>query len=60
MEKIKFLEYVKMRLGNELTMDEFLDLVDRPVVKGGVGLDRRTAVKVARELEIIMLASYSM
>ncbi|MCX6766641.1 MAG: ABC transporter ATP-binding protein [Candidatus Moranbacteria bacterium] len=60
MEKIKFLEYVKMRLENELTMDELLDLADRPVVKGGVGLDRRAAIKVAREMEIIMLARYSM
>jgi hypothetical protein len=60
MEKIKFLEYVKMRIQNELAMDEFLDLVDRPVVKGGVGLDRRAAIKVAREMEIIMLARYSM
>ncbi|MFA6285326.1 MAG: ABC transporter ATP-binding protein [Parcubacteria group bacterium] len=60
MEKIKFLEYVKMRIQNELAMDEFLDLVDRPVVKGGVGLDRRMAIKIARELEIIMLARYSM
>jgi len=60
MEKIKFLEYVKMRLENELTMDELLDLADRPVVKGGVGLDRRMAIKVAREMEIIMLARYSM
>jgi len=60
MEKIKFLEYIKMRLENELTMDELLDLADRPVVKGGVGLDRRAAIKVAREMEIIMLARYSM
>jgi putative ABC transport system ATP-binding protein len=60
MERIKFLEYVKMRLENELTMDELLDLADRPIVKGGVGLDRRTAKKIARELEIIMLARYSM
>jgi putative ABC transport system ATP-binding protein len=60
MEKIKFLEYIKMRIQNELAMDEFLDLVDRPVVKGGVGLDRRMAIKVAREMEIIMLARYSM
>lgn len=60
MEKIKVNEYVKMRLENELSMDEFFDLTDRPIVKGGIGLDRRTAVKVARELEIIMLARYSM
>jgi len=60
MEKIKFLEYIKMRIQNELAMDEFLKLIDRPVVKGGVGLDRRSAIKVARELEIIMLARYSM
>jgi putative ABC transport system ATP-binding protein len=60
MERIKFLEYIKMRLENELSMDELLDLADRPVVKGGVGLDRRTAKKIARELEIIMLARYSM
>ena len=60
MEKIKFMEYIKMRLENELTMDELLDLADRPVVKGGVGLDRRMAIKVAREMEIIMLARYSM
>ncbi|HLM84450.1 MAG TPA: ABC transporter ATP-binding protein [Candidatus Bathyarchaeia archaeon] len=60
MEKIKFMEYIKMRLGNELTMDELLDLADRPVVKGGVGLDRRMAIKIAREMEIIMLARYSM
>ncbi|MFH0930018.1 MAG: ABC transporter ATP-binding protein [Candidatus Moraniibacteriota bacterium] len=60
MEQMKFLEYVKMRLDNELAMDEFLGLIDRPVMKGGVGLDRRTAIKVARELEIIILARYSM
>lgn len=60
METVKLSEYIKMRLANELAMDEFLDLVDRPVVKGGVGLDHRTAIKVARELEIIMLARYSM
>jgi len=60
MEGVKFVEYVKMRLENEISMDEFLNLVDRPVMKGGVGLDHRTAVKVARELEIIMLARYSM
>ena len=60
MEKIKFVEYIKMRLASELTMDELLDLIDRPVLKGGVGLDRRMAVKVAREMEIIMLARYSM
>lgn len=60
MEKIKFLEYLKMRLANELSMDELLELVDRPVVKGGVGMDRRMAVKIAREMEIIMLARYSM
>ncbi len=60
MEKAKFLEYVEMRLKNELAMDELLELVDRPVVKGGIGLDHRTAVKVAREMEIIMLARYSM
>lgn len=59
MERIKFLEYIKMRLENELAMDELLDLADRPIVKGGVGLDRRTAKKIARELEIIMLARYS-
>jgi hypothetical protein len=49
-----------MRLANELSVDELLKIVDRPVVKGGVGLDHRTAVKMARELEIIMLARYSM
>ena len=57
---VKFSEYIKMRISNELTMDELLDLADRPIVKGGVGLDHRTAVKVAREIEIIMLARYSM
>jgi putative ABC transport system ATP-binding protein len=60
MEGVKFVEYIKMRLENEISMDEFLNLIDRPVMKGGVGLDHRTAVKVARELEIIMLARYSM
>jgi putative ABC transport system ATP-binding protein len=59
MERVKFHEYIKMRLENELSMDELLDLADRPIVKGGVGLDRRTAKKIARELEIIMLARYS-
>jgi hypothetical protein len=60
MEKTKLLEYIKMRLGNKLTMDELLELADRPIVKGGVGMNRRTAIKVAREIEIIMLARYSM
>jgi putative ABC transport system ATP-binding protein len=60
MDQVKFLEYIKMRLDNELTMDELLDLVDRPIMKGGVGMDHRIAIKVAWEMEIIMLARYSM
>lgn len=58
-QKTKFIQIVKMRLDNELSIVEFRMALDRPEKRGGLGLDSRTAKKIARELEIILLAKFA-
>lgn len=55
----RFVELLKLRLENKMGQLELLRNLDAPVKKGGVGLNRITAEKVVREIEIILLLKYS-
>ena len=55
----RFVELLKLRIENKMGQLELLRNLDAPVKKGGVGLNRITAEKVVREIEIIMLLKYS-
>lgn len=50
---------VCLRLDNKLSIVELKKALDRPVSERGMGLDKRTANKVAREIEILMLARFA-
>ncbi|MDZ7612135.1 MAG: ABC transporter ATP-binding protein [Candidatus Moranbacteria bacterium] len=50
---------ISERLKNKASMNQLKDVLDRPEEEGGLGLDKRTAEKIARELEIIILIRYS-
>ena len=58
-EQIKLIQLIKLRLENKLSVVEFLKSMDRPVKDRGMGLDRRTADKIARELEMLLLVRFS-
>jgi putative ABC transport system ATP-binding protein len=47
------------RLKNRIGIDEIQKLFDIQKEKGGLGFDRRTARKIAREIEILILMRYS-
>lgn len=55
----RFVELLKLRIENKMGQLELLRNLDAPVKKGGVGLNRITAEKVVREIEIILLLKYS-
>jgi len=57
--KYRLIEIVKDRLENKISIDEFRETADRPVRKKGLGLAKGMAEKVARELEILLLARYA-
>ena len=59
MRMMKLQEFVKERLENKIAVDDFQKRVDQPQKRGGLGLDKRTAIKVAREMEIMMLLKFS-
>ena len=51
MEEEKILEdVIQRRLLGTISQDEFMDILDRPAKKGGIGLDRRTAEKMLRRI----------
>lgn len=56
--KYRLIELIKERLDNRISVDEFREAADRPLRKKGLGLQKGTAEKVARELEILLLARY--
>lgn len=58
-QRIKLTELVKMRLENNLSIVEFRKGLDRPTRDRGMGLDKRTARKIAQELEVLLLARFS-
>jgi putative ABC transport system ATP-binding protein len=57
--KYRLIEIIKDRLDNKISIEEFRDAADRPIRKKGLGLPKGTAEKLARELEILLLARYA-
>jgi len=49
----------RLRMENKLSIVELRKSLDRPISERGMGLDKRTANKIARELEILMLARFA-
>jgi len=50
---------VRLRIENKLSIVELRKGLDRPASERGMGLDKRTATKIAREVEIMMLARFA-
>ncbi len=50
---------ISERFKNEISIDKLKEILDKPQGNGGAGLDKRTAEKVAREIEIMILIRYS-
>jgi len=50
---------IENRLRNELSREDFQEILNKPVSEEGLGLNRRTAQKIARELELLILIRYS-
>jgi hypothetical protein len=46
------------RLIGDFDKKSFFEMLDRPFELGGVGLNKATAKKVTRDLEMVMLLSY--
>lgn len=47
-----------LRMQNKISVEEIQEGVDIPFSEGGVGLDKRTSMKIAREVEILLLLNY--
>lgn len=59
MEEAKiFEEVIQRRLLGTISQDEFIDVLNRPAVEGGVGFDRRTAEKVLRRVNRVIRMAY--
>jgi putative ABC transport system ATP-binding protein len=58
-EQLKRLdEAIRLRLEKKIGKKEFQRLLDLPLKKGGVGLDRRTARNFARKLEVALIHEF--
>lgn len=55
----KLAQMVRLRIENKLSIVELRKDLDRPVSERGMGLDKRTATKIAREIEVLMLARFA-
>lgn len=49
---------IEFRVLHKISRDELMEYLDRPFAKGGAGLNRKTARKLSRKLEMIMLVEY--
>ncbi|NIA18450.1 MAG: hypothetical protein GWO79_01060, partial [Actinobacteria bacterium] len=49
---------IKERVANRIDRAALQKKFDQPIKKGGVGLDRRTAKKMAQRLELLVLGKY--
>ncbi len=58
-EIVNLARIVRLRIENKLSIVELRKSLDRPVSERGMGLDKRTATKIAREIEILMLARFA-
>lgn len=56
---VRLIETLELRIQSKIGQVEMQERLNLSVAKGGVGLYRQTAEKVAREVEIIMLLKYS-
>ena len=50
---------IESRLNAGLARDDFQEILNRPVSEEGLGLNSRTAQKIARDLELLILIRYS-
>jgi len=53
-------QLARLRIENKLSIIDLKKNLDRPLSERGMGLDKRTANKIAREIEILMLAKFAM
>ena len=58
-QTLKLSYLVKLRIENKLSILDLRRHLDRPISERGMGLDKRTANKLAREVEILMLAKFA-
>jgi putative ABC transport system ATP-binding protein len=58
-QKSRFQMALRQRLESHIGQIELQKKLDDPLAKGGVGLNRATAEKIVRHVEIIMLLKYS-
>lgn len=49
---------IKLRLDDKIDRNQFRKKIDIPLNKGGAGMDKRAAKKVARRLELLILGKY--
>lgn len=49
---------IEFRVLNKISRFEFQEYLDRPLEKGGVGLNKKTAKNFARKVELLMLMEY--
>ncbi len=52
--------FIKNRLNSEIDRKEFAELLDRNEEDGGVGLNKQTAKKIAKQIDMILMISYGM
>jgi ABC-type lipoprotein export system ATPase subunit len=57
-KKHELAKVVLDRLENRIGRDEFQKLIDIPEKKDGLGFDRRAAIKIASEIELLLLLRY--
>jgi putative ABC transport system ATP-binding protein len=56
--KLRFQAILKLRIDNKLDRYRMQEKFDSPEAVGGLGLNKMSAEKVAREIEVIMLIKY--
>jgi len=54
-----FRESIDRRLKSEISKDVFQEILNKSIDENGLGLNSRTAQKIARELELLILIRYS-
>jgi ABC-type lipoprotein export system ATPase subunit len=58
-QRMKLSRLIELRMDNQLSIIELRKSLDRPISERGMGLNKRTANKLAREIEILMLAKFA-
>lgn len=58
-QKLRFQALIALRVESQVGQTELQKRLDKSVLIGGIGLNKTTAEKISREIEIIMLLKYS-